>query len=241
MNPATPIVITASALTSSLTFAQLPTPGIAQSTKDEHGVTETKNLISMPKHADDFIRNIKYSFDRNLFLNEEFFEKNSVCKIFSIDERSCNPRKTNKPDGTHEISLYAGEFAGVFDEQDIKQIDSFQDGHSTHSSSIANAQISIYQEVNSLGTVSGGIAFFLREGGPDFNEIVQLLNTNLSQIIEMPPHGKIPIPITGAHGDETWGYKTSDEKFKKKLIVSFHEDGSLRALRVEVEEVGGHQ
>jgi hypothetical protein len=242
MKPATPIVITATALSSSLAFAQMPMPGVVANPGNQNGDTEMRELISPPKTAADFIRNIKYSFDNNLFLDDRFFEKNAACKVFNISERSCAPQKTNQPDGSHDISIYSGNFIGIFPEEQIPiQPDSTQHHHPPLSTFISTAPISIYKKISPLGVVSGGIHFVARKDGPNFSEMTKILNSDLTQVIEMPPHGKIQIPITGAHGDETWKYEISTDKLTKRLVIGFHSDGTLESMLVEIDEVGGQQ
>jgi hypothetical protein len=235
MKPATPIVIAAAALSSGLAFAQMPTPGIVLNPGNQNGEAEMRELISTPKTAADFIRNIKYSFDNNLFLDDRFFEKNNACKAFSIDEKTCIPHQVYQADGTRGMTLIAN--TKIFlKEQNLTQPHSTAPVEPT-----ATVQILIDKRVDPLGIVSGGINFNLEKGGPDFRETVEILNTNLSRIIEMPPHGKIPLPITGPHGDETWRYEASDKNFRKRLTVGFRENGTLDSMLVEVDEIGGHQ
>lgn len=242
MKPTAFFATTVSALTSSLAFSQLPAPDTVSNPENKEGTTKMRHLISMPKTAVDFIKNIKYSFDNNLLLNDKFFDKNNICSVFSIVEKSCDPAKTNKPDGTREISLYSGEFTGIFPaEQNSIQPNSTQRRYPTLGASIVTAQISIYKKIDSRGIIKGGINFVTREGGPSFDETTKILNTDLFQVIEMSPHGKIPLPITGAHGDETWRYETFDGNFKKILTVGFEENGNLGSILVQIEEIEGGQ
>ncbi|WP_322061820.1 hypothetical protein [Paraburkholderia sp. J63] len=240
MKPATPIVITTAALSSSLAFAQIPTPGIVVSPENRSGDAKMHELISMPKTAADFIKNIKYAFDNNLFLDDRFFEKSNVCKAFSIDEKACDPHEVHLPDGTHGMTL--GANIEMFAQEPISnQPNSTQHHHPKHAGHRSTAQILIDNRIDPNGVVSGGINFTTQRGGPDFMKTVQILNVNLTESIEMPPHGKIPIPVTGPHGDETWRYEISTEHLKKKLVIGFLSDGTLESMLVEIYEIGGHQ
>ncbi|QBR00598.1 hypothetical protein [Paraburkholderia pallida] len=242
MKPATPIVITAAALSSSLAFAQMPTPGIVVSTENQSGYVEMHELISMPKTAIDFIKNIKYAFDNNLLLDDHFFEKNNVCNAFSIDEKSCIPHEIHQPDGTHGISFYSGDFVGIFPrEQNSIEPNSTQHHNPPPGSSISTAQISILKTANPLGIVNGEISLITRKDGPNFNETTNALDVNLHQVFEIPLHGVMPPPSIDAHGNETWKYETSNQNFRKNLVISFREDGTLMSIRAEIEKMGGHQ
>ncbi|MBB3257052.1 hypothetical protein F4827_001854 [Paraburkholderia bannensis] len=242
MNPATPIAITTAALSSSLAFAQPPTLLTIVNPRNQDGEREMRELILMPTTAADFVRNIKYAFDNNLFLDDHFFEKNSVCKAFSIAEKSCAPHEVHQPDGTHGMTLHVSDFVGIFpQEENPMQSNSTQRRFPMLGSLIPTAQILFNKRIDPHGLVSGGINFSIRAGGTDFDETIRILNINLSEVIEMPPHGKIPLSITGQHGDETWKYEESVGHFMKKLVIGFHADGTLDSMLVEINEIGGRR
>lgn len=236
MKPATSILITATALTSSLAFAQLTTQDVTSDTQKDERETKMHHLIKNPKTPVDFVRNIKYAFDNNLFLDDLFFEKKNICETFGIEEQSCTPREVNLEDGTRGMTLIEN-VALSSENQDSMQFKSSQRQPSASEKRNSTANILVNKRIDTQGIVSGGINATIFEGGPNFAETVKILNVKLSRIIEMPPHGKISLPITGAHGDETWKHDTSDVSFRKNLRIGFHEDGTLESILVEIDGI----
>jgi hypothetical protein len=240
MKPATFIVI-AAALSSSLAFSQIPQMRYYQAAEIRDKTLEMKNLSRNPKSVSDFIVNIKYAFDHNLLLDDNFFKKENACDAFSIEVEFCTPKEIHLQDGTHEITLRASNFVEIFPEERILSQAAPAQGNEAHRDSIPAAQILIDKTIDTSGTTRGLINFNTRTGGPNFNETIKILNANLSQVIEIPPPGKIQLPITGPHGDETWEHEFAAGYFTKKLVISFHEDGTLKSMLVEMKEIAVHQ
>ena len=80
-------VMAAATMTSSLVLAQPAAPPAMQSVSPQAG-EEVSHMISRPKTPTEYARNLKFIFDHNLLLQDEFYVEANLKDIFNLEEVS---------------------------------------------------------------------------------------------------------------------------------------------------------
>src|SRR5882757_7786202 len=111
MKAITPTVaVTAAALTSSLVHAaSLELPG--QSVSPHHS-EEVSQMIVRPKNQLELAKNLKYIFDNDLVLQDEFYTEASLRDLFGLDAIRRNDDATTS--GDSNISIVSSKFSSIF-------------------------------------------------------------------------------------------------------------------------------
>ena len=80
-------VMAAATMTSSLVLAQPAAPPAMQSVSPQAG-EEVSHMISRPKTPTEYARNLKFIFDHDLLLQDEFYMEANLKDIFNLEEVS---------------------------------------------------------------------------------------------------------------------------------------------------------
>ncbi|SAL11840.1 hypothetical protein AWB68_00055 [Caballeronia choica] len=216
-------VMAAATMTSSLVFAQPTAPPTMQSVSPQAG-EEVSHMISRPKTPTEYARNLKFIFDHDLLLQDEFYVEANLKDVFNLEEVSIVD-SGNKLE--RDISIAANPPASIFPR--IKASEFF--GGSVPSAGFVGGK-----KQSESGLTTAGINFGMNEGGPNFDETRRIFGESFVRLASLPnPHGGPP-PATDPHGNESWRYQVFDDKTEKKITLSFNPGGQLKNILIEVNE-----
>jgi hypothetical protein len=214
----TTVAATATAAVSILSYAQpthIETPYI---NAPQAGM-EVTQIISRPKLPIEFAKNLKYIFDHNLLLRDDFYSEANLKDIFNLNEISI----VNED---HDISIAANNFSGIFPRKKASELF----GGSAPSASLVGGK----KRPGSPALVKAGLNFGMDEGGPDFSETFRIFGNEFVRLTPMPsPHGGPPL-ATATHGNEAWKYELTAGKIKKIMTLSFNPEGELSNVVIEI-------
>lgn len=215
---ATSATAAVTALVSSLSYAQ-PVHVLTQNHHALPAGTEVSQMISRPKLPVEFAMNLKYIFDHDLLLQDDFYSEANLKNVFALNEVSI----VNE---NHDISITANNFSGIFPRKKASELF----GGSVPSASLVGGKTPISDST----LVKAGINFGFDEGGPTFQETLRIFGEQFVRINSMPsPHGG-PLPATAAHGNETWKYEHSVEKQEKSVTLGFNRTGELSNALIQI-------
>jgi hypothetical protein len=242
MNPVATVAVTTVTVASSLGYAQPASPPdapvltasslkyveVASSPTVEfvspQAAEEANQMISRPKTPVDFVRNLKFIFDNDLLLKDEFFSEANLKDVFNLDEVWVSIDSTDKK---RHIALIQNPPESVFPR--IKASDSF--GGSVPGAGMVGGKTT-YQS----GLVTAGINFGMVEVGPDFDTAQKIF---AEKFVRLPPqlysHGG-PGMATDPHGNEHWRYKQTGDDVEKTLTIGFNPAGRLSNVLIEIEK-----
>ncbi len=224
MRHAASTVMAAAVVVSSLALAQPADPPQEQSGSPQMG-EKMSHMISRPKTAIEYARNLKFIFDRDLLLRDDFYVEANLKDSFNLDEVSIT--NSGSPPERH-VSIAANPPAYIFPRILASPL---------FGGSVPGATLVGGIRIDSLGSITAGLNFQLTEGGPSFAETQQIFGDDFSLISSPlpPPHGPLAI-ATAPHGNETWSKEGSSQNQKKVLTLSFNAAAQLTGITVKVEK-----
>jgi hypothetical protein len=185
-------------------------------------VEEVSQMISRPKTPIEFVKNLKFIFDNNLLLNDDFYSEANLKNVFNLE--SVHLTGSVEQNGDGRISISSSHFSSIFPWVAIpERIDL-----------TPTAQLVGGKAVHHTGHVTAGMNFLMHEGGPDFDETQKVFAEKLIRLPPQPsPHGGPPA-ATAPHGNETWQYKQSDDQAEKTVTIGFDPAGRLSSVLISV-------
>jgi len=209
--------------TSGLKYVQVAKLPTTQSVPP-HISEEVSQMISRPKTPVDFVRNLKFIFDHDLLLNDDFFSEANLKDVFNLDDAEVFIDST---DTERKISIIQNPPESVFPR--IKASDFF--GGSAPGAGMVGGKT-----VSQSGSVKAVINFGMVEVGPDFDTAWKIF---AEKFVRLPPepyrHGGPP-EATAPHGNETWRYTLAGDQIEKTLTVGFGPSGTLSNVLIQIEK-----
>ncbi|MGU7780703.1 hypothetical protein [Burkholderia sp. PU8-34] len=213
----------APALTSHLNAAQQAGSPTNQSVPPQGG-EEVTQMISRPKTPIEFVRNLKVIFDHDLLLRDDFYTDASLKNAFNLEDTGVI--RTDEENGDRRISVISSHFLSIFPCVKIPGRDDLT----------PSAQLVGGKTTHQSGSVTAGVNFGMREGGPNFDETKRIFGGNFVFLMPEPsPHGSPP-PATAPHGNERWKYQQVDERTEKTITIHFNSSGELSNILIELTE-----
>jgi hypothetical protein len=211
------IAATAGAMASSLAFA-LP-PELTVQSGFSHIHEEVSQMIVRPKDQIELAKNIKYIFDHDLELQDEFYTETSLKDAFNFDKVIID--STNNANGDRRISVLANELSSIF-----PQPDTARDSHL-----VPKAFLGAVKTSSAAGTITSSVNFRMDSGGPGFEETWKVFGGKFIKLIpELPPLHGGGLPARVPHGNENWRREWVDDKSEKMLTLAFNRDAELSAI-----------
>ncbi|APR39671.1 hypothetical protein [Paraburkholderia sp. SOS3] len=242
MNPVATVAVTTVAVASNLSYAQpaappevpastasglkyveAASPSTTQSVPSNTS-EEVSQMISRPKTPVEFVRNLKFIFDHDLLLNDDFYSEANLKNVFSLE--SAHVTRTVEQNGDGRISISSSHFLSIFPWVAIPG----------RVELTPTAQLVGGKAVHHTGRVTAGMNFLMHEGGPDFDESQRVFAETFTRLPPQPsPHGGPP-PATAPHGNETWQYKQLADYAEKTLTIGFDPTGRLSSVLIGVKK-----
>jgi hypothetical protein len=195
------ITATIAVMASDLVYATLP--GSPVQSVFTQTCEEVSQMIVRPKNQMDLAKNIKYIFDHDLELKDDFYTESGLIDAFNLDEVVIN--KIDDKNGDIRVSVISSRFSAIFPKSTNSDGTNFMPG----------AQILIRKTTHSTGLVSAGINFGMDEGGPKFDETWKIFGNEFTKLDPLfPAHGG-PLPARALHGNESWRRKWVSDNFEK--------------------------
>jgi hypothetical protein len=212
-------IATGTALVNSVSYAQAVHVETPQSQTAASTVEETQ-MIVRPKLPIGFAKNLKFIFDHDLLLEDSFYTKNNLKKIFNLKNPNINKEKNH-------VSIIDTDFNEIFPRKNAPE----------HlGGSIASASLVGGKTDHENGSITAGINFSMDQGGPSFEEVKLIFGGALVFIPRMPsPHGG-PLASTSRHGNENWEQKISELDIEKKIVLAFNPAGELSSVVIEIQK-----
>ena len=182
--------------------------------------------IRPPATAVDLLTNLKWAFDHDALVREDFFAPSTLRKVFGVDvglQRLVNGNVSNFA----IVKATAAEFRAL------------------DPASRAYGQFCTYHAnryVKAAGKANGSLSIdctFRRTGMPSFEEVEQVFGPRQphSPLLDVPsPHGPPRQPVYVTHGNEKMQYDFSDTDVNRSLLVKFAPDASFAWLYMTMEE-----
>ncbi|SAL11831.1 hypothetical protein AWB68_00054 [Caballeronia choica] len=213
----------AATMTSSLAYAQPAVPPAMQSVIPQAG-EEVSHMISRPKTPVEFARNLKFIFDHDLLLQDEYYTETNLKDIFNLGEVGLF--KDNDGSGNRRISVSSSHFVSIFPWVPIPGRTDFT----------PTAQLTAGRTIHDDGSIKAGVNFSMFEGGPDFAATQRIFGDEFIRLTPTPsPHGG-PLPATAPHGNETWKRHWAEDKTEKSTTIGFNPAGQLDAVIIEIDK-----
>jgi hypothetical protein len=221
MRHAATTVMAAATMTSSLVFAQPTAPPAMQSGSPQAG-EEARHMISRPTTPIEYARNLKFIFDHDLLLQDQFYAEANLKDVFNLEEVSIiNERNVAKRDFLILERLPISIFPRM-------ESSDYVDGLTPAADFVGG------KRGGADGTVTAGINFYMGESGPSFDETWRIFGEKFVRLDPMPhPHGSPPA-AKAPHGNESWRYQLSGENAEKMVTLSFNPAGQLGRINLEV-------
>lgn len=211
----------APALASHLNSAQRVGSPTNQSVSPQGG-KEVEKMISRPKTPIEFVKNLKVIFDRDLLLRDDFYTDTSLRSAFSLEDTGVI--RTDEENGDRRISVISSHFLSIFPWVRIPGRDDF----------MASAQLVGGKTTHQSGSVTAGVNFGMRKGGPNFDETKRIFGGDFVFLMPEPSPHRSPLAATAPHGNETWKYQRIDGKTEKSITISFNSSGELSNILIEL-------
>ena len=224
MKTVMPTIAAATAvMVSSLTFASPPELTVQSGFSHIH--EEVSQMIVKPKNQMELAKNLKYIFDHDLELQDEFYTETSLKDAFNFDKVVID--STSNANGDHRISVLANELSSIFP----------QPVASGGADLMPKAFLGAAKTSSVAGTITSSVNFRMDSGGPGFEETWKVFGGKFIKLIpELPPlHGggllaRVP------HGNEDWRREWVDDKSEKMLTLAFNRDAELSAIIFEAKK-----
>lgn len=214
---------TATAMASGLTYGQ-PAHIQAQHVNAPQAGMEVTQMISRPKLPIEIAINLKYIFDHDLLLQDDFYSEAHVEEIFNATEvRVIETEEDTKK----KINVSTTRFEAVFPR--ITATDE-------SSGSIKRPTLWAGRTLHSSGFVTAGLHFSMAEGGPTFSESQKIFGAGFSLLRSGPfPRGG-PLPATASHGNEAWKAILVTGEINRDITLVFNRAGELSAVIIGINE-----
>jgi hypothetical protein len=185
------------------------------------GGMEVTHMVEKPKLPIELAINLKYIFDHDLLLRNDFYTRESLQNFFNVVDVSVINEKDN-------ISIATNDFSNIFPQKSIPGplFDS------TPRAQLTGGKIS----PNSSASVIAAINFSMNLGGPNFEQTNRIFGGNLHRLTPIPfPHVGPP-PPTAPHGNESWMYQQSNGATSKSIGLGFNPAGELSNVVISYEK-----
>jgi hypothetical protein len=220
---ATGAAATATAVASSLSYAQ-PAHIQPQQVNAPQAGMEVTQMISRPKLPVEIAINLKYIFDHDLLLQDDFFTEARVEEIFNATEVGVI---NTDEDAKKRINVSATRFDAVFPTTSAVELSV---------GSIKRATLWAGKTSHASGLITAGLNFSMEEGGPNFSESQRIFGPNFSLLPSRPfMHGG-PLPATALHGNEAWKLRVVTGEFKRDITLGFNRAGELSAVVIGINQ-----
>ena len=220
---ATSATATATAVASSLSYAQ-PAHIQAQHVNAPQAGMEVTQMISRPNLPIEIAINLKYIFDHDLLLQDNFFSETRVEEIFNATEVAVI---NSEEDTKKRVSVSATKFDAVFPPTSAVDLSS---------GSTKRATLWAGKTLHASGLITAGLNFSMEDGGPNFSECQRIFGANFALIPSRPfMHGG-PLPATALHGNEAWKFQVSTGKLKRDITLGFNPAGGLSAVVIGINQ-----
>jgi hypothetical protein len=211
------IAATAGAMASSMAYAS--PPELTAQSGFSHIHEKVSQMIVRPRNQIELAKNIKYIFDHDLELQDEFYTETSLKDAFNFDKVIID--STDNANGDRRISVLANELSSIF-----PQPDTAPDSHL-----VPKAFLGIVKTSSAAGTITSSVNFRMDSGGPGFEETWKVFGGKFIKLIpELPPLHGGGLPARVPHGNENWRREWVDDKSEKMLTLAFNRDAELSAI-----------
>lgn len=221
---ATSATATATAVASSLVYAQ-PAHIQAQHVNAPQAGTEVTQMISRPKLPVEIVINLKYLFDHDLLIRDDFYSEATVKKMFNAEEVTV---LHGNDDAGRRVSVTSNTFDSIFPRRKAS---------ATFGGSVAGASLSARKTTLNSGSTTAFLHFIIGTGGPDF----QFARTTFGdKFVLVPPRPRPfnagPLPVTSIHGNETWKLNLNTNDLERAITLGFDEASQLSNILIEIKQ-----
>jgi hypothetical protein len=218
---ATSTAATTTVVASGLSYAQ-PTHIQAQHVNAPQAGMEVTQMISRPKLPVEIVINLKYIFDHDLLLKDDFYSEARVEEIFSADAvQAIN----SEEDAEKRISVSATRFDAVFPRTTADDLSG---------EAIKSATLWAGKTLHASGLVTAGLNFSMEKGGPSFSESQRIFGGHFELVPSRPfMHGG-PLPATAQHGNEAWKRRSVTGELSRDITLGFNQAGELSAVVIGI-------
>jgi hypothetical protein len=211
------IAATTAAMASGLAYATPPESPARSVFPRIH--EEVSQMIVRPKNQMELVKNLKYIFDHDLELQDEFYTEISLKDAFNFDKVIID--SANNANGDRRISAMANELSSIFPQPDTSGGADF----------MPKAFLGAVKASSAAGTITASVNFRIDSGGPSFQEAWKIFGEKFIKLIpELPPLHGGGLPARVPHGDEKWRREWVDDKSEKMLTLAFNRDAELSAI-----------
>jgi hypothetical protein len=184
---------------------------------------EVSQMIVRPKNKIELAKNLKYIFDHDLQLQDEFYTEASLKDVFNFDAMVIN--KSEDDNGDRRILVLANGLSATFPDPKIPG----------STNSMPGADLAAGKTIYQTGAITAYINFSMNEGGPSFDETWKIFEGKFSNL-DPQPHGTFggPLPTRVPHGNGSWRRQWVDGQSEKTLTLSFNRDAELSHILIEI-------
>jgi hypothetical protein len=212
---ATTAIATVAMLASTLSYAQ-STPLQASAVIKDPPIINVTELIPRPVLPIEFVKNIRYIFDHDLLLRDDFFDENNLKETFNLSEAAITK------DG-RDVWMTSSEFSGPF-----PRFKALNDVAGTYASADISARKTTNQSTSDLANLS----FWMYRGGPSFEQTKAIFGNGLTYINPLPSPHSIQTPTIGEHANQNWTKEYHEGSTSKSLILGFNGNSELSYIRI---------
>lgn len=197
----------------------------------EQKVTQTKKekytVLKEPKTVEELLKNLKYAFDHDWFLNDDFYAESTLKRVF----------------GSNNDELHTYYFNNQGDEVDHLiengKIQSYGHNFKYRQNRSDKEAKPIVRDVQAgYDKTGGGLSLRLQLGAVFFEEVEAAFGTGWKKQDpnEYFTNGWTPSPATSEYGNWMMEYFKESKTLKGYIGIFTNEDGSINNIRLSIQE-----
>jgi hypothetical protein len=180
-------------------------------------------MIVRPKNQLELAQNLKYIFDHDLVLQDEFYTEASLKDLFGLDAIRRSDDATTSGDGN--ISIVSSKFSSIFPQSKSLESQKF----------IPGANLTGGKTTFKSGVIAAAINFSMDEGGPSFDETWAIFGNKFIKLEpQFPGTFGGPLPARAPHGNENWRRQWIGNETERVLTLGFNRDAELSNIIIEI-------
>jgi hypothetical protein len=211
---ATTAIATVAMLASTLSHAQ-SAPFQAPAAITNPLIINVTKLIPRPVLPIEFFENIKYIFDHDLLLRDDFFDENELKNVFNLTEM------TLIKEG-RDAWMTSGDFAGPFSRLTAQGVSS---GGQPSASILVGKNFT-----NRSAPDLASLNFSMNQGGPNFEQTEAIFGNGFTYMNPTPNPHAVSQPTTGEHANQSWKQEHYNGNTRKSIIFGFNNNSELSAI-----------
>lgn len=197
----------------------------------EQKVTQTKKekytVLKEPKTVEELLKNLKYAYDHDWFLNDDFYAESTLKRVLGSDNDELH---------THYFNNHGDEVDSLTDTGMLRSLGFNFKYRQHHSDKEAK---SIVRDIEAgYDKTGGGLSLSLQPGAVFFEEAEAVFGAGWVSVDpdDVYTNGWTPSTATSEYGNSVMVYHRDSARLMRTITILTNEDGSVDNLRLSIQE-----